>query len=332
MRELTLALQSGRALPHQIVREIAASFALGNFDPAEAAEFLIAFQQFGYRAEDLYAFADAFRSFSLTPSDAPECATDTCGTGGGLPSWNLSTAAALIACGAGAVVAKHGNRAVTSKVGSADVLEALGVRIDAEPQESWRRVGIAFLFAPHYHPAFRHIGPVRRSVPTRTIFNYLGPLLNPARVRRQVLGVFEKSMIHPMAEALAMLGVERALVVSGADGLDEVSPLAETHAVFVEDGDRREITVRPAEFGIEDSSMVNLQPGDTAEENADRVRTAIQDASSGEFHAVLPSAATAIWVAGLAGDIASATDLARKTVQTGRAAQVLAAWSEVSQR
>jgi anthranilate phosphoribosyltransferase len=274
------------------------------------------------------------------PAPAPARGTDdahlvdTCGTGGGIPSFNLSTGAAILAASAGAKVAKHGNRAVTSSCGSADVLEALGVNVSSEPEGAARlldRAGIAFFFAPTHHPALRHVGKVRRELGVRTVFNQLGPLANPAGARRQLVGVYEPGLVRPMAEALLDLGAERALVVYGEEGLDEISPCGPTLTALVAEGAVRDGKATPADFGLEPLSPSALEPGEDAAQNARILREALTDPVSPRCGALLPSAAAALWLAGLAKDFREGARLAREAVASGRAAKTLERFARESQ-
>jgi anthranilate phosphoribosyltransferase len=223
---------------------------------------------------------------------------DTCGTGGGIPSLNISTAAAFIVAGAGVQVAKHGNRAVTSKVGSADVLEALGLPI---PVPNARllldEIGVSFFFAPAFHPGLARIGPVRRELGFRTVFNLLGPMLNPASAKRQVIGAWSPGVARSIAGALALLDAEEVRVVHGLVGLDEVSPVGETLVLRVRDGEVAESIVSPETFGLRRVEVSALTPGADAREGAERLRLAISDPKSEAFAAVAPSAALTLVVA-----------------------------------
>lgn len=332
MRQWTEKLLDQQYLTESEAESVAEVFAEGAFDPVEATAFLVAQQALGYSGEELAGFARVFRARMTPIASVPEDAVDTCGTGGGLATWNLSTATALVLAGAGVPVAKHGNRAVTSRCGSADVLEALGVRLDTAPEACWEKAGIAFLFAPSFHPAFRHVGPLRRQIGVRTLFNLLGPLLNPAKVRRQVIGVFRAELIDPMAAALVRLGVDRAIVAHGEEGLDEVSPVGATRVAEI--GTDINVTRRigPHQFGLDPLEASVLEPGITAEENAAKVLRAITEADSPEAKAVLPSAAAGLWVAGRSLTLAGAVEVAKHAIESGAAKGVLERWVEVSQK
>ena len=307
----------------------------GEASPARIAAALIALRAKGCTGIELAAFAEVLRARAAPFPAVARTLVDTCGTGGGAPSFNLSTAAAIIASAAGAAVAKHGNRAVTSACGSADVLEALGVRLDPSPERAadmLATIGLAFLFAPSLHPAMKAVGPTRRELGVRTVFNQLGPLVNPAGARRQIVGVYDPALLEPMADALALLGAERALVVHGRDGMDELSPCAPTGWSGVWDGERRRGEVSPADFGLEPLDPTALAPAATVEGNGALLREAISDPDSPRFAAVLPGAAAALWVAGVAPDLRAAAAAAREAVASGRAAVRLAEFVEASRQ
>jgi anthranilate phosphoribosyltransferase len=247
---------------------------------------------------------------------------DTCGTGGdGLRTFNVSTTAGLVAAGAGAGVAKHGNRAVSSASGSADVLEALGVRLDlpaARVAECIDEVGFGFLFAPAHHPAMRHAGPVRSSLGVRTIFNVLGPLTNPVGARRQLVGVFDEALVVPIAETLRELGSERALVVHGHDGLDELSPAGPSICADVTPAGVTVGTVDPAALGLAPSRTEDLAGGDAAT-NARLLRALFDGERGPRRDAVTLNAGAALVAAGLADDLAAGLTLAVAAIDDGRA-------------
>lgn len=253
--------------------EVTAAFDVvmrGEATPAQTAALLVALRIKGESADEVAGVARALRGVMLVlPASDPDTLVDTCGTGGGqVVTFNISTAAALLAAGAGARIAKHGNRSFTSRSGSADVLEALGVAIDA-PLETMRRsladAGIVFMFAPLMHPAMKHVGPVRRELAIPTVMNIVGPLANPAGAGRQVIGVAERQRVPLIAGALAALGSVRALVVHGEPGIDEVSPMGPTHVVEVRRGNMHEWTIEPSRHGIRGVSAVDLAGGSPAD-------------------------------------------------------------------
>ncbi|MFT3700383.1 MAG: anthranilate phosphoribosyltransferase [Kofleriaceae bacterium] len=239
----------------------------GNATPAQIGGFLIALRAKGEAVDELVGAATAMRARALSLPSSVD-AIDTCGTGGdGAGTINVSTIAALLIAGAGGVVAKHGNRALSSKCGSADVLEALGVVVDAEPAvvtRSLEAAGIGFLFAPRFHAATRHVGGPRRELGTRTIFNLLGPLTNPAAVRHQVVGVYAQAWCGPMAQALGALGLRRAAVVHGAGNLDEIAVRGETYVGLWDDGELRTFVLTPRSFGVDELDPDGLAGGDAA--------------------------------------------------------------------
>jgi anthranilate phosphoribosyltransferase len=254
--------------------------------------------------------------------EAPDGAIDTCGTGGdGQHTLNISTAAAFVAAGAGAIVAKHGNRAQSSRAGSADVLEALGVRLDLAPAaiaQCIREIGIGFMFAPAHHGALKAVGPVRREIGFRTLFNLVGPLANPAHCKRQLLGVFALRWLDPLAQTLLALGLEKAWVVHGADGLDEISTTGPTEVAVLDQGRVGRFTITPAAFGFAPARIEDLRGGDPAE-NAQALR-ALLDGARGPYHdIVLINAAAALVVAGRAGDLGDGVTQAEKSLDSGAA-------------
>ena len=288
----------------------------------------------GVTPTELAAFAKVLR-VNAKSVDLGEGIVDTCGTGGGLHTFNISTAAAFVAAGSGVKMAKHGNRAVTSKCGSADVLEALGVKLQDDLDKLKRifhEAGIVFMFAPVHHPGMRYVGKTRRELGFRSVFNQLGPLANPAGAKRQLLGVFEPDMVEPMAQALAKLGVERGVVVHGDDGLDEISPCVGTRAGFVMNGEVRITSLSPADFGLDTLSSGALDSGADPAENADILRVAISDVDSQRAKAILPTAAATIWLSGIAEDLAQAKDIAVESIASGKALGKLGAFVEASAR
>lgn len=312
---------------HPAPAEMAAAFEAilaGEAEPALIAAFLVALRIRGETAEDIVAGARVLRA-NVRPVAAPEGAIDTCGTGGlGWTSLNTSTAVAFVAAGAGAKVAKHGNRS-KSKAGSADVLEALGVNLnpsDAQIAASFRDAGLAFMFAPGHHSAMRHVAPVRAALGIRTIFNMLGPLANPAGVRRQVLGVFGPEWVEPFARALAALGAEHAMVAHGLDGMDEISTTGPTRVTELKDGVLRTMELTPEFLGVPKASIDQLRGG-TAAENAEALKGVLAGVQGPFADLVAVNAGAAIMVAGLAPDITSGIALARQSIVTGAAMAAL---------
>jgi len=305
----------------------------GDATPAQIAGFVVALRIKGESADELTGLARAARA-NATPIDAGEGLLDTCGTGGdGTGTFNISTLAAIVAAAAGARVAKHGNRAASSVCGSADVLEALGVKIDLGAEgvtRCIREAGIGFLFAPVFHPSFRYATGPRRELGVRTVFNILGPLCNPAGASRQALGVADGALAATMAEVLARLGVERALVFHAEDGMDELSTVAPSTVIEINAGERREYRLDPGELGLRAASAADVRGGDAAE-NAAIARDVLSGAGGPRRDIVLLNAAAALHVAGLAGDWQEGMAAAAEAIDSGKAAATLERWVAVSQ-
>ena len=301
----------------------------GGASPAQAAGLLMGLRARGETAEEVAGAALALRGAMVRlETDNPEALVDTCGTGGGrVGTLNISTAAAFIVAGAGVQVAKHGNRSFTSKSGSADVLEALGIDISLAPKaaaEVLRSVGLTFLFAPTYHPAMRHMGPVRKELGVTTIMNLLGPLVNPAGVVRQVVGVADETRAPLVADALAALGARHALVLHAAVGMDEISPWGLTSVWEVEDGRVRTWRLRPARYGLECGDLDDLAGGEPAE-NAGRIERLLSgEANKAVRCAALLNAAAALYVSGNGWSLEEAATRARESLSSGAGAAVLA--------
>ncbi len=306
--------------------ELMGSILRGELNDAQIAGLLIALKVKGASPTELAGFALAMReSATRLVSKFPNL-VDTCGTGGGPATFNLSTGAAIVAAAAGAKVAKHGNRAVTSKCGSADVLEALGVRLDITPprqEEVLEKAGIVFLFAPTHHPAMRHVGPARKALGVRTVFNQLGPLANPARASRQLIGVYDRSLLKPMAEALRLLGTERAFVVHSEEGMDEISPCGKTYAIEVSGDKLTERVFVPKTFKIEPVSFNEIVAGGSVEEAASALTEALTDPQSPKARALIPNSSIALLLAGIVGDPIEGANRARKAIEDGSALNTL---------
>lgn len=299
----------------------------GEATPAETAALLMALRVKGETADEVAGAAAALRRAMVRIELEGRGAVDTCGTGGGrVGTLNLSTAAAFVVAGAGIPVAKHGNRSYTSRSGSADVLEALGVDIALPPArapEVFREAGLVFLFAPTYHPAMRHVGPVRRELGVATIMNLLGPLANPAGVSRQVIGVSDPHRAPLVAEALLRLGAEHALVLHADVGMDEISPCGPTEVWEVRDGAVRRWKVEPARYQLACDEIDQLAGGGP-EENARRIEELLAgDGNSAERCAVLLNAAAALYVAGAADTFGNAAELAEAALRGGAARAAL---------
>jgi anthranilate phosphoribosyltransferase len=327
-------LASRKDLSADQTAEVLAEIMHGEVSEIQIAGFLIALRTKGETVEELEGLARTMRALAAHVPTDREHLLDTAGTGGGRSSFNVSTTAALIAAGAGCAVAKHGNRSATSRSGSADLLEALGARIDLAPEgvaACIDEAGFGFMFAPAHHQATRFVVPVRRELAVRTIFNLLGPLTNPAGARRQLIGVSDAAFMERMAGALARLGVDRALIVAGEDGLDEVSADAPTKVAEVNGEEIRHYVLTPAEVGVKDHASSQPAPaGGTPAENA-RVTRAILQAGpatdgaarpAGEHLAVI-NAGAAIYAAGSADSIAEGVQAARAALADGAAAEAL---------
>lgn len=308
----------------------------GDASPAQIAAFAVGLRMKGETVEEMAALLGVMRLFGEHVELAPGSdAVDTCGTGGDRAcTINASTVAALVVAGAGAKVCKHGNRSQTSQCGSADLLEALGVAIDISPTAVAACVteaGMGFCFAPRYHPAFRHVGPTRRELGVPTVFNFLGPVANPARVRRQVLGVSDPAMAPKLIGVLAAEGTERALVVYGHDGLDELSTITTSTVIELRDGEVRTYDVDPVELGLKPATLDDIQGGDPAT-NADLARRVLDGEPGPKRDFVLLNAAAGLVAAAVADDLAEGLAAATASVDEGRAAAVLERLVAVSGR
>lgn len=307
----------------------------GKSSAVASAALLVALRTKGESVAEMVAAARALRARAEQAPPVDPRAIDTCGTGGdGAETFNVSTATAFVVAGAGVPVAKHGNRAASSRSGSADVLEALGVRVDlpvACAAEILREVGIGFFFARRAHPAMRHLAQVRAELGIRTLMNCLGPLLNPCGVRRQLVGVYAVELVVPLAEALAELGAEAALVVHGSDGLDEITTTGPTTAARLASGHIETLAIDPTSLGIARTTPAALRGGD-ASENAAIVREVLAGRPGPRRDLVLVNAAAALWIAGASPDLASGFDAARASVDTGAAGARLEALVGASQR
>jgi anthranilate phosphoribosyltransferase len=329
---LTLLLD-GRDLSRDDARAVMDEVMRGEATPGQIGGFLIALRLKGETADEIAGCAEAMRAHVLPVRPQRSDLVDTAGTGGdGGRTFNISTAAALVAAAAGAAVAKHGNRAVSSASGSADVLQALGFSLEQPPERIARSIdelGFGFMFAPAHHPAMRHAAPVRRDLATRTVFNVLGPLTNPAGARAQVIGVYAPGLVRTIAEVLAQLGARRAFVVHGADGIDELSPSGPNLVCEVVDGAVHERTIDPVELGVERCAAGELAGGQPAE-NAAAIRAVFAGGQGAKRDAVLLNAAGAITAAGHADDLREGLELARAAVDSGAAAERLDELAEFS--
>jgi anthranilate phosphoribosyltransferase len=327
-------LLDGHDLSREQARAVMNLVMEGEATPAQIGGLLVALRLKGETVDEIAGCAEAMRTHVLTVRPQRDDLVDTAGTGGDLArTINISTAAALVAAAAGAGVAKHGNRAVSSASGSADVLEALGFRLELPPARIERSIddlGFGFLFAPTHHPAMRHAAPVRRELAARTVFNVLGPLTNPAGARAQLVGVYAPSLVRTIAEVLAQLGARRAFVVHGAGGIDELSPAGPNLVCEVVGGGVREREIDPLELGIERCDTSELRGGSPAE-NAGAIRAVFRGENGGRRSAILLNAAGAIAAAGRAADLREGLEHAREAVDSGAAAARLDALVEFSQ-
>jgi len=298
----------------------------GRCSEAETAGFLVGLRTKGETVEEITGLARTMRELAHRVEVRTPDLLDTAGTGGGHPTFNVSTTAALVAAAAGCRVAKHGNRSSTSLSGSADLLEALGARIDLEPRavaQCIEEVGFGFMFAPLHHAAMKHVVPVRKALAVRTVFNFLGPLSNPAGASRQLIGVSDPAYVEPIAQALNALGGERALVVSSEDGLDEVSVSAPTRIVELREGRVESATITPEDLGVERVPAAALRSG-PPERNAELARGVLAGDASGERSLTVLNAGAAIYVGGATDTIEAGARRAEEAIDSGAAADLLA--------
>ena len=326
-------LVAGRGLTRAEARDAFAVIMAGDATPVQIGALLIALRMRGESAEEIAGAAEAMRQCAVKVPVAVPHLVDTCGTGGSGPAkrFNVSTAAAFVAAGAGAHVAKHGNRAATSQSGSADALEALGVHLGLTPEQIGRcikEVGIGFIFAPAHHGAMRHAAPVRRELGVRTVFNLLGPLTNPAGAERQLIGVFAREWQRTVAEVAGLLGAQRALVVH-ADGLDELSIAGPSHVVELDAGRVREYDVAPEDFGLGRHDAGGLRATSPAE-SATLIREALGNAGGAAAELVALNAGAAIYAAGVVPSLADGVAMAQEVIASGRATERLAELARLS--
>ena len=334
---LRLVVEGGHLSRAQAAAAIEAMLT-GEVPLSQMAALLVALRMKGETADEIAGAASALRrrAQGVPVSTARQAhLIDTCGTGGdGAQTFNISTAAAFVAAAAGASVAKHGNRAVSSKCGSADVLAALGVELELSPEgvaACIEEIGIGFLFAPRHHAAMRHVAPVRKELGLRTLFNLLGPLANPAGARRQVLGVYSGALVPVLARTLIELGCDRAFVVHGDGGLDEISPSGPTRVAEVQGGRVREFELSPEQVGLTRAPLEELRGGDAAE-NALHLKSVLGGAPGGKRTAVLLNAGAALAAAGLVNDIAEGVVRAAALIDSGAALAKVDALVALSQK
>jgi anthranilate phosphoribosyltransferase len=315
-------LLDGHDLTRDEAREVMGTIMRGEATDAQIGGFLVALRVKGETADEIAGCAEAMREHVVAVHPRRDDLVDTAGTGGdGANTFNISTAAALVAAAAGAGVAKHGNRAASSATGAADVLEALGFALELPGERIERSIdelGFGFLFAQAHHPAMRHAAPVRRELATRTVFNVLGPLTNPAGARAQLVGVYSPSIVRTIADALIRLGARRAYVVHGAGGIDELSPTGPNLVCEVENGAVREYQLDPEELGVPHADIAELRGGNP-EQNARALRDVFAGGDGGHRSAVLLNAAGAVAASGHARDLREGFEAARETIDSGAA-------------
>jgi anthranilate phosphoribosyltransferase len=331
----------GQSLARAEARDVMAEVLAGNCADAQISALLVALHMKGETVEEIVGFAEAIRAAAtplpISPAETGaldvsgtgrDALVDTSGTGGDASgTFNISTATAFVTAGAGVRVAKHGNRSISSKCGSADVMEALGVNIQLTPERAAQclyEVGICFLFAPDLHSSMKQVQKVRRELRMRTMFNLLGPLTNPAHASGQVVGVYALDMVEKLAEALSMLGLHRALVVHGLDGLDEITITGPTRIAEARDGSVRTYEVDPEEFGMNRATLEDIAGGDAAK-NAAIVSEVLSGKKSPRRDVVLLNSAAALVAAGRANHLADGIPIAAKSIDSGAAAEKLAA-------
>ena len=333
MIEQISKLVRGQSLTEAEAGEAMELIMRGEATPIQIAGFITALRMKGETVDEIAGMARTARAVATPIAIDPQGLLDTCGTGGDvLGTFNISTISAIVAAACGARVAKHGNRAASSQCGSADVLEALGVRIDLPPDATARcisEVGIGFLFAPIFHPSFKFATLPRRELGIRTVFNVLGPLCNPAGARRQALGVADGGLARRMAEVLARLGVEHALVFHGKDGMDELTTTGPSQVIEVQGGTLRTFELEPIDLGLPRAGLESLRGGGPAE-NAAIVREVLSGAPGPRRDVVLLNTAAALCAADLAPDFKDGIGQAAEALDSGRAAQVLSRWAQQS--
>jgi anthranilate phosphoribosyltransferase len=331
-RAIALAVER-REVASDVLEAAFGEIASGRATPVQIAALLVALRTKGETASEIAAVARVLRQHAEPATLADSRTVDTCGTGGdGADTFNISTIAAFVVAGAGVPVAKHGNRSISSRSGSADVLAALGVNIECAPETVARCIeqcGLGFMFAPVHHPTSRHVTEVRRELGIRTIFNLLGPLTNPAGTKYQVVGVFAEEWVEPIARVLGLLGVERAWVVHGADGLDELTTTGISHVAVLDRGRVSTFRISPRNAGLPDAKPDDLTGGD-ATENAAHIRAVLQGNRGPLRDIVLLNAAAALLVAGKSNSLREGVALAAESIDSGKAKAVLDALVELS--
>ncbi len=327
IHQALIKISNGETLTRDEARAVMSILLSGEATPAQIGALLMGLRVRGETEEEIVGLVEGMRAAAVRIEPKRDVVVDLCGTGGdGSGTFNISTAAALVVAGAGVAVAKHGNRAASSQCGSADVLEALEVPIDLAPEkakEAIEEIGFAFLFAPLYHPAMKHVGPTRREMRTRTVFNLMGPLASPAGVRHQLLGVFDDAARPVMARVLQGLGSRKVWVVHGDGGLDELNIAGTTRVSVAGPDGVDEIEVRPGDAGLNVTALDALKGGDAAE-NARIIQHVLEGEKGGPRDAVVLNAAGALVVAGVAGDLREGAERARAAIDSGDATKILA--------
>lgn len=325
-------LAEGKNLPRELAERVFQIIMNGGATPAQMAAFLIGLRIKGETVEEIAAGATVLRA-KATKINCPTGTIDTCGTGGdGRNTFNISTATAIVLATCGVPVAKHGNRSVSSKSGSADVLEALGIKLNAEIpvlEKCLSEVGITFLMAPKFHAAMRHVAPIRTELGLRTIFNILGPLSNPAAPDFQLLGVYDKKLLAPLAHVLQSLGTKAAWVVHGHDGLDELTLTGKSFVAELKDGSVREFEINPEDAGLPTALLEDLKGGDVGT-NAKALEHALSGMESAHKNAILYNAAAGLLIAGKATNLKEGVAQARQAIDDGSAFRTLKKWALVS--
>ena len=336
IREALQLLVDRKDLPFELAQQSMREIMAGEATPSQLAAFLTSLRMKGETVDEITALAIVMRENAVRISPHVEGRiVDTCGTGGDrLKTFNVSTAAALVAAGAGVPIAKHGNRSVTSKCGSADVLEAVGVNLNVPPsmvQKSIEQVGIGFMFAPAFHPAMRNAIVPRREIGIRTAFNILGPLTNPANASAQVLGVYDPGLVEPMAKVLDKLGIEEAIVAHGVDGLDEISTVGKTKLAWLKNGEITSKEITPQDLNLKQARPNEISGFDITQ-SAKLLVSILNGGENGQstrLQMVFANAAAAIVVGGKADDLASGVEAGREAIASGRAYGILKASAEV---
>jgi anthranilate phosphoribosyltransferase len=335
IKEAVQFLVDRKELPFEVAQQSMREIMAGEATPSQIGAFLTGLRMKGETVQEITAFAMVMRENAIRINPKVDGRTvDTCGTGGDrLKTFNVSTTSALVAAGSGVNVAKHGNRSVTSKCGSADVLEAVGVNLNAPPstvQRAIEQLGIGFMFAPAFHPAMKNAVVPRREIGIRTVFNILGPLTNPANANAQVLGVYDPRLVEPLAKVLQKLGTEEALVVHGLDGLDEISTVGKTKLAWVKDGELVNKEITPQDLHLRQAKYAEISGFDV--DQSARLMVNIlkgnEEENSGRLQMVLANAAAAILVGGKADDLASGVEEARRSIRSGHAYEKLNALVE----